>query len=94
MERKPAAINLMEKPKIIYIAGINGMVGSAIKRRQESEGFTNIIGYSSKELDLTSQVAFHDLPGERKAPLPFPCSYESGRAFHEGGYKRGGKARA
>lgn len=39
----------------IYIAGHNGMVGSAIKRKLEAEGFKNIITYSSKELDLRDQ---------------------------------------
>lgn len=47
----------MNKNSKIYIAGIRGMVGSAIQRRLESEGFTNIIGHSSKELDLTNQHA-------------------------------------
>jgi GDP-L-fucose synthase len=39
----------------IYIAGHNGMVGSAIKRRLESEGYTHLITRSSKELDLRNQ---------------------------------------
>lgn len=36
----------------IYIAGHNGMVGSAIARNLESKGFTNIIKKTSSELDL------------------------------------------
>lgn len=42
----------MEKTSKIYIAGHNGMVGSAILRNLESKGFTNFILKSSKELDL------------------------------------------
>ncbi|MFT4800334.1 MAG: GDP-L-fucose synthase [Flavobacteriales bacterium] len=40
----------------IYIAGHRGMVGSAIWRKLESKGYTNLIGKTSKELDLRNQV--------------------------------------
>ena len=45
------------KDKKIYIAGHNGMVGSAIWRILEKKGYTNLIGKSSKELDLRDQLA-------------------------------------
>lgn len=45
----------MEKSAKIYIAGHNGMVGSAIERRLIDEGFSNILTRSSKELDLRNQ---------------------------------------
>jgi GDP-L-fucose synthase len=45
----------MEINDKIYIAGHNGMVGSAIKRKLESSGYTNLILRSSKELDLRNQ---------------------------------------
>lgn len=41
----------------IYVAGHRGMVGSAIVRRLEKEGFNNIIARTSKELDLRDQQA-------------------------------------
>lgn len=41
----------------IYIAGHNGMVGSAILRALKAKGFTNFILRSSKELDLRNQEA-------------------------------------
>ena len=44
----------------IFIAGHNGMVGSAIWRNLESKGYTNIIGKSSKELDLRTQKSVID----------------------------------
>jgi GDP-L-fucose synthase len=47
----------MEKQSKIYVAGHNGMVGSAIIRKLQSEGYTNIITRSSKELDLRNQAA-------------------------------------
>ncbi|TCD02665.1 GDP-L-fucose synthase family protein [Pedobacter psychroterrae] len=45
----------MDKSDKIYVAGHNGMVGSAIVRKLEMEGFSNIITRSSKELDLRNQ---------------------------------------
>ena len=46
--------NLKKEDKI-FIAGHNGMVGSAIERKFRREGFENILTFSSKELDLRSQ---------------------------------------
>jgi GDP-L-fucose synthase len=45
----------MNKNDKIYIAGHRGMVGSALVRKLESEGFTNIVVRTSKELDLRVQ---------------------------------------
>ena len=45
----------MNKKTKIYIAGHRGMVGSAIWRKLEAEGYTNLIGRTSKELDLRNQ---------------------------------------
>ncbi|WP_029035335.1 GDP-L-fucose synthase family protein [Salinimicrobium terrae] len=47
----------MNKETKIYIAGHRGMVGSAIWRKLEKEGYTNLIGRTSKELDLRNQQA-------------------------------------
>ena len=47
----------MNKKTKIYIAGHNGMVGSAIWRALEKKGYNNLIGKSSKELDLRNQQA-------------------------------------
>ena len=46
-------MNISDK---IYIAGSNGMVGSAVVRKLQAEGFTNLITKSSKELNLTNQT--------------------------------------
>ncbi|PKK36289.1 GDP-fucose synthetase [Siphonobacter sp. SORGH_AS_0500] len=46
----------MEKNAKIYIAGHRGMVGSAIHRKLQQEGFTNFALRSSKELDLRDQA--------------------------------------
>lgn len=46
----------MEKNSRIYVAGHRGLVGSAIVRNLEANGFTNIITRSHAELDLTNQA--------------------------------------
>jgi GDP-L-fucose synthase len=45
----------MQKDSKIYVAGHKGLVGSAIVRNLESKGYTNIIGRTHQELDLTIQ---------------------------------------
>jgi len=50
-------MNLSSK---IYIAGHNGMVGKAIWNALSAKGYTNLIGKSSKELDLRDQQAVKD----------------------------------
>jgi GDP-L-fucose synthase len=45
----------MEKNSKIYIAGHNGMVGSAITRKLRENGFENLLLRGSKELDLRNQ---------------------------------------
>jgi GDP-L-fucose synthase len=47
----------MNKTLKIYIAGHSGMVGSAVWRALELKGYTNLIGRTSQELDLTDQAA-------------------------------------
>ena len=46
----------MEKTDKIYVAGHRGLVGSAIVRNLQAKGYTNIIGRTHKELDLTNQA--------------------------------------
>ena len=50
----------MNKETKIYIAGHRGMVGSAIWRALEKKGYSNLIGKTSKELDLRNQQAVTD----------------------------------
>src|SRR3990172_8349802 len=46
----------MNKNSRIYVAGHRGLVGSAIYRRLESEGYTNLVVKTSTELDLRRQA--------------------------------------
>ena len=47
----------MNKESKIYVAGHNGLVGSAIWNNLKSRGYNNLVGRSHKELDLTDQYA-------------------------------------
>ena len=50
----------------IYIAGHNGLVGSAIWKNLKSRGYTNLVGRTHKELDLTDQNAVKKFFDEEK----------------------------
>ena len=50
----------------IYVAGHRGLVGSAIVRSLQAKGYTNIIGRTHKELDLTNQAAVQQFFEEEK----------------------------
>jgi GDP-L-fucose synthase len=52
--------HLMQKTSKIYIAGHNGLVGSAIKRNLEKQGFENLICKNREELDLMDEQAVQD----------------------------------
>ena len=51
---------MIKKSDKIYIAGHRGMVGSACWRAFEAEGYTNLVGKTSKELDLRDQKAVEE----------------------------------
>ena len=51
---------MINKSDKIYIAGHRGMVGSACWRALDTEGYTNLIGKTSKELDLRDQKAVEE----------------------------------
>lgn len=50
----------MDKKSKIYVAGHRGLVGSAIVRNLKSKGYTNIVGKTHGELDLTNQQAVRE----------------------------------
>ncbi|MCR5595143.1 MAG: GDP-L-fucose synthase [Lachnospiraceae bacterium] len=57
---------MIEHNDKIYVAGHRGLVGSAIVRNLESKGYTNIIGRTHSELDLTDQAAVRAFFDEEK----------------------------
>ncbi|MDT3402614.1 GDP-L-fucose synthase [Mucilaginibacter terrae] len=68
----------MEKSAKIYIAGHRGMVGSAIKRKLENEGFTNFVVRGSSELDLRNQQAVSDFFEQEKPDYVFLAAAKVG----------------
>jgi len=68
----------LEKSSKIYVAGHNGMVGSAIVRKLEKEGFINIIKRNSKELDLRDQVEVAKFFEEQKPDYVFLAAAKVG----------------
>ena len=41
----------------IYVAGHNGLVGSAVWRHLQAQGFTGLVGWRSAEVDLRDRDA-------------------------------------
>ena len=67
---------MMEKNAKIYVAGHRGMVGSAIVRELQRQGYTNIITRTHKELDLTRQDAVEEFfAAEKLEFLGSSCIY-------------------
>ncbi|MFP5040696.1 GDP-L-fucose synthase family protein [Parasediminibacterium sp. JCM 36343] len=68
----------MEKRSKIYIAGHRGMVGSAIIRRLQKDGYDNIITRTSKELDLRNQQAVNSFFETEKPDYVFLAAAKVG----------------
>jgi len=77
----------MLKSSKIYIAGHNGMVGSAIKRQLEKEGYQNIICRTSKELDLRNQKEVQDFFLENKPEYVFLAAAKVGGILANNTYR-------
>jgi GDP-L-fucose synthase len=57
---------MLDKNSKIYVAGHHGLVGSAIWNNLLSRGYTNLVGRSHSELDLTDQYAVQKFFDEEK----------------------------
>jgi GDP-L-fucose synthase len=68
----------MQHKSKIYIAGHRGMVGSAIMRRLQREGFSNFAFRTSKELDLRNQQAVADFFAKEKPEFVFMAAAKVG----------------
>ena len=60
---------MIDKKAKIYIAGHKGMVGSACWRKLESKEYTNLLGKSSSELDLTVKNDVFDFINKHKPDI-------------------------
>ena len=68
----------MNKKEKIYIAGHKGMVGSAVWRALEKRGYTNLVGVSSKKLNLRNQQAVLDFYKEEKPSVVIDAAAKVG----------------
>ena len=69
---------VMEKDAKIYVAGHRGMVGSAIVRELERQGYTNLITRTHKELDLTRQDQVEKFFADEKPEYVFLAAAKVG----------------
>ncbi len=69
---------MMRKTDKIYVAGHNGMVGSAIVRALKQKGFTNLVYRTSKELDLRNQAAVDEFFKNEKPQFVFLAAAKVG----------------
>ena len=76
----------MEKNAKIYVAGIYGMVGSAIERTLKQRGFSNIIGHSSGELNLTRQTEVENLFKSERPDYVFIAAAKVGGIYANNTY--------
>ncbi|MBR6527709.1 MAG: NAD-dependent epimerase/dehydratase family protein, partial [Lachnospiraceae bacterium] len=69
---------MMEKDAKIYVAGHRGMVGSAIIRCLERNGYHNIITRTHKELDLCRQADVEQFFAQEKPDYVFLAAAKVG----------------
>lgn len=68
----------MDKSAKIYVAGHRGMVGGAITRNLNKQGYQNLVFRTSSELDLRSQGAVHDFFDTEKPDYVFLAAAKVG----------------
>lgn len=77
----------MNKNAKIYIAGHRGMVGSALRRKLESEGYTNFLTRTSRELDLRNQADVNDFFAHEKPDYVFLAAAKVGGILANNTYR-------
>ena len=70
--------NLMKPDSKIYVAGHTGLVGSAIVRKLEKKGYTNIVTRTMEALDLTNQCATDEFFKTQKPEFVFLAAAKVG----------------
>lgn len=69
---------MMNLDSKIYVAGHRGLVGSAIVRKLEEKGYTNLVYRTSKELDLRDKMAVDNFFAEEKPEFVFLAAAKVG----------------
>lgn len=68
----------LDRDAVVYVAGHRGLVGSAIWRHLEAQGFTNLVGRSSSELDLRDRAAVAAFFAETRPQIVFLAAAKVG----------------
>ena len=79
-------LKTITKNSKIYIAGHRGMVGSAIWRALESSGYTNLLGKTSRELDLRNQEAVQAFYAQEKPEVVIDAAARVGGILANNNY--------
>lgn len=77
---------VINKAAKIFVAGHNGMVGSAIVRNLEAKGYTNILTRNRRELDLTNQAAVRAFFDAEKPDQVYLCAAKVGGIYANSAY--------
>lgn len=77
----------MEKNAKIYVAGHRGMVGSAIVRKLQQEGYENILMRTSSELDLRNQTSVADFFASERPDYVFLAAAKVGGILANNTYR-------
>lgn len=77
---------VMNKEDKIYVAGHAGLVGAAIVRRLQSEGFLNLVLRTHKELDLTRQQAVENFFNQEKPAFVIVAAAKVGGIYANNTY--------
>jgi GDP-L-fucose synthase len=77
----------MNKESKIYIAGHRGMVGSAVLRKYEAEGYGNIVTRNSSEVDLRDQAEVRDFFATEKPDYVILAAAKVGGIMANKSYK-------
>ena len=80
-------MNNMNKQDKVYVAGHRGMVGSAITRKLEKEGFTQLLQRTSSELDLRDQAAVRAFFEKEKPDYVFLAAAKVGGILANNTYR-------
>lgn len=68
----------MQRDSRIYVAGHRGLVGSAIVRRLEASGYSNLLSRTHADLDLTNQAVVEDFFASQRPEYVFLAAAKVG----------------
>ena len=78
---------MIKKSSKIFVAGHNGLVGSAIVRKLKNKGYTNIIIAKRSKLDLTNQSKVFSFLKKTKPDFVFIAAAKVGGIYSNNKYK-------